>query len=247
MELSEDEFLGGRVKLYQPKKGYRISSDTVFLAASLPELKGQKIIDIGAGTGGILTFYKSRNACENICHALEIREDMIALARKNAEGNALRDKIKYFRGDLKDLPQEIQPNTYDHLVTNPPYYKEDAGMKSPFETKAAAHREENMDLKTWILSCLKLLKQRAYITLIHRTDRLGDILAAFEGKAGNIIIYPLWSDEYKGSKRIIIRARKSSLEPLTLKNGLTLHTSKGSFTQKAEDILRHNGFLDITQ
>jgi tRNA1(Val) A37 N6-methylase TrmN6 len=247
MELSCDEFLEGRAKLFQPKKGYRVSSDTVLLAATLAPMKGQKIIDIGAGTGGIMTFYKIRSLENNICHALELRDDMIELAQRNASVNGLADKITYYQGDLGAMPKDIEPNSYDHLVTNPPYLDQRTGSKSPYETKAAAHRDGDLDLKTWISCCLKLLKQRGYITLIHRADRLSDILAAFEGKAGDIIIYPLWSGEAKDPKRIIVRARKSSIAPLSLKNGLILHTSKGSFTDKAENILRHNGFLDISE
>ena len=86
-EITHDDFLGGKVKLQQPKKGYRISSDSVFLAASLAPKKGEKILDVGAGSGAILSCLLARISTEATYHGIELQDELIDLARKNGSDN----------------------------------------------------------------------------------------------------------------------------------------------------------------
>jgi len=84
------------------------------------------------------------------------------------------------------------------------------------------------------------------LTLVHRADRLDDIIAALHGKAGDIIVFPLWPAADKEARRVIIQARKGGRGNIILKPGLIMHTSDGTFTSEAEAILRHGAALDIT-
>ena len=117
---TKDDFLGGRIKIKQPKKGYRITSDTVFLAASIKLNKGDYILDVGAGNGGILSCIAARigNDTKNVkMHGIEVQPDLILLAKDNNK------EVTYFQGDLfKDI-EGCAPNSYHNVVTNPPYFE----------------------------------------------------------------------------------------------------------------------------
>lgn len=248
--VSRDDFLGGAIRLYQPEEGYRIATDTVFLAASIAYDKNDRILDMGAGTGGILSCLLSRTANEqegNIFHGIEMQPELLDLACRNTQENNFGDRIEYFSGDITDPPQSCEPNSYDHVISNPPYLKKNGATASPFETKAMAHMDSHIELRAWVHLCLRMTKPLGRLTLVHRADRLDDIIAALHGKAGDIIIFPLWSTRDKDARRVIIQARKGSKGIIALKPGLIVHTSDGTFTPEAEAILRHGAALDITK
>jgi len=246
--LSRDDFLGGAIKLYQPEEGYRIAADTVFLAASMTYHKKERLLDMGAGTGGILSCLLCRTTPEigaNIFHGIELQKELLDLAQRNALENGLGDNVAYFLGDIANPPAACLPNSYDHVISNPPYLKKNGSTASPFETKAVAHVDGAIQLEKWVHLCLRMLKPLGRLTLVHRADRLDDIIAALHGKAGDIIIYPLWSTINKDANRVIIRARKGGKGNIALKAGLIVHTSEGTFTKEAEAILRQGAALNI--
>ena len=83
------------------------------------------------------------------------------------------------------------------------------------------------------------------LTLVHRADRLADVLAALEGRAGEVVIFPLWPrNDGSAAKRIIVRARRGTAAPLRLARGLTLHEPDGGYTEEADRILR-GGSLEL--
>ena len=246
--ISQDDFLGGAIKLYQPEEGYRIATDTVFLAASIKYDSKDRILDMGAGTGGILSCLVARTeqmASGGIFHGIEMQQELLNIAKRNARENSLDNYIEYFSGNIASPPESCVPNSYHHVVTNPPYLKKNGSTASPYETKAVAHMDGQFELEKWIHLCLRMIKPLGYLTLVHRADRLDDIIAALHGKAGDIIVYPLWSTKGKEARRVIIQARKGGKGILALKSGLIVHTSDGTFTPEAEAILRHGAALNI--
>ncbi len=248
--ISRDDFLGGAIRLYQPEEGYRIATDTVFLAASITYEKNDRILDMGSGTGGILSCLLSRTvdgSAGNIFHGIELQGQLLDLARMNAADNGFGDRIEYFAGDIANPPHACEPNSYHHVISNPPYLKKNDATASPCETKAVAHMDSHIELKAWVHLCLRMLKPLGHLTLVQRADRMDDIIAALHGKAGDIIIFPLWSTMDKDARRVIIQARKGGKGIIALKPGLIVHTSDGTFTPQAEAILRHGAALNIAK
>lgn len=83
------------------------------------------------------------------------------------------------------------------------------------------------------------------MTLIHRADRLGDVLSALADRTGGVVVFPLWPGGGKPAKRVIVTARKGSAAPPTLLPGLVLHQSAGGYTEQAEAVLRHGAGLEL--
>ena len=236
------------MRLHQPRKGYRISMDTVHLAATLAPKPGERILDVGAGTGGILTCLAGRlgeASRDLVMHGLELQPLHVEFARANAALNGFDGRINCFEGDIAAPPAACEKNSYDHVVSNPPYYEKGAHSISPQENRALAHTDSHLTLGEWVVYCLKMVKPKGYLSLIQKAERLAEILSALQGRAGEIIVYPVWSREDSNAGRVIVRARKGSRAPLVLKHGLVVHTSDGGYTDRAEAVQRHGQTLDI--
>ena len=243
LDLTCDNFLGGRLTLNQPAKGYRVTSDSVFLAAALKLKNNDRVLDVGAGTGAILSCLcarKQKLPREVTLCGIEMQKGLLELADQNADEN-----IKYFEGNLFTNIDGIEPNSFHQVVSNPPYYNKGSVTASPYQTKALAHGKSMDDLKFWIDRCVRMLKPKGYITLVHRADRLDDILSALNDKCGSVIVYPLFSKQGEAANRVIIRAQKGAKGLLSLKSGLIVHKSNGDYSEEAENILRHAHELDI--
>ena len=127
-------------------------------------------------------------------------------------------------------------------MTNPPFIKAGQGRVSKHYARATANMESKLGLTDWINFCIRVVKTRGTITLIHRADRLEQILSAFNGKVGGLIIYPFWAGLEKVSglrpaKRVIVQGRKGINSPTTLTAGLLLHNIDGGYTEAAKNVL----------
>lgn len=232
-QLTQDDFLGGLIRIWQPKVGYRAATDPVFLAAAVSAKSGQKVLEIGCGAGTALSCL-----CQRVsgleAFGLEIQANYADLARRNAADNRL--KYSVFTGNLLDMPDPIRTSAFDHVFTNPPFYDASASSAPKDTGRDVAHRIGDASLEDWIAVGLRRLKPKGYFTIIHRAERLADILGALQGKAGDIRILPLCSREGRSAGRVIVRARKGAAGPLELLAPLILH--EGTAHSKDEDSFR---------
>lgn len=232
-----DKFLDGRIKLIQPSTGYRAGIEPLFLSASLHPKKHEKVLDVGCGVGTAAIALAFR--CPHVkVTGIEIQPDLCELALKNIQANNLIDRVNVVQADILCPPSLLKMNTFDQIMTNPPYYEDSRTQPSPFPGKAQANTE-TVDLSKWIKFCLKLLKPKGIFTMIHRAERLAEILTHLENQAGNTVVYPLWPSANKSARRIIIQARKDTGGELRLARGIVLHGGANKYTPEAEAILRH--------
>jgi len=243
-DVVQDRLLDGHVLLTQPRQGYRVAIDPVFLAAFLPLRPGQKLLDAGCGVGAVLLCLLHRQPDLHIV-GLE-REDLYAqLARKNSRDNGHHVPIvqaNFLASDIQTTLKEAlawEKVAFDHIVMNPPYLESFQATASPSALKNKAHIEEApQDLARWIGTAHKLLRFKGQLSLIHRADRLPQILAALTPAFGDISIVPLWPQAHKPAKRILISARRGVKSPAQMHPGLVLHHPDGRFTDQANHILR---------
>ena len=242
--FTEDALLGGRVRLRQPRDGFRAAIDSVLLAAATPAAAGDSVFEPGAGAGAAALCLARRIEGVRVI-GIELQSDLVRLAGDNARLNGLGDRFDVVVGDIAHPPPRIQPGGFAHAMMNPPHLVAERTHVSPLRRRASANTEGVSSLAMWLDAGLRMLVRGGTLTLIHRADRLDEILALLHGRAGEIVVFPLWPGPgVKPAKRVIVRARKETRAALRLAPGLVLHTGDGSFTAQADAVL-HGAALEI--
>ena len=244
LPYSEDTLLGGRVKLRQPRHGYRAAIDPVLLAAAVPAGDGDTVLDIGCGAGAASLCLAMRVEGSRIT-GIETQRDLVHLANDNVALNGFFGRFVAVQGDLLHPPPRLEPGSFAHVMANPPFLESGAASASPDAAKAAANIEGEADLAAWVRFALLMARPKGSITFIHRADRMEQLLAQLSGRAGEIVVFPLWPGQDKPAKRLLLRARKSVATPTRLTPGLVLHEADGRYTAAAEAVLRGGAALQL--
>ncbi len=239
---SDDALLGGRVRLMQPPDGYRAAIDPVLLAAATAAESGEHVLDVGVGTAAASLCLAARVAGVRIV-GLEKRAEVAAFARRNIALNGMQQQSQVVVGDLLRPPAALTPASFDRVMINPPYLKARAATAPPDPWKAAANVEGEATLAHWIAFAAAMLKGRGILTLVHRADRLDEIMALLHGRFGGVVLFPLWPKPDMAAKRVLIAAQRGGKGPARLAAGLVLHEADGSYTAAAQAVLRDGAAL----
>ena len=233
MEPTENALLGGRVRLLQPSRGYRIAVDAVLLAAAVEARAGERVLDLGAGVAAVGLCLAARvHGCTIV--GIELQPALAALAIRNADLNNTAGHVQTRVHDLADpLPGDLGP--FDHVATNPPYLAAAVADPSPNPSKALATVESSADLARWLEVATGALKPAGTLTAIHRSDRLEEIVGHLAALGwGDITVKRL-----PPAARVLIRARRAARLRRTEASPLVLHRASGGYTDEAEAVLRH--------
>lgn len=239
-DLREDALLGGRVRLWQPLRGYRAATDPVMLAAAVPARAGEEVLDLGCGTGAAGLCLAARVPGLRL-FGVELQADYADLARRNAGLNGAAFSIT--TGDLAHLPAPVLGLSFDHVMANPPFFAAADGSGAADPGRETAQRL-NTPLATWLDVALRRLKPKGTLTVINRIERLPEMLTALAGRAGDIAALPLAARAGRPAGRVILQARKGVRGPFRLLSPFILHEGPAhladadDFTQAATAVLR---------
>lgn len=231
IELQDDAFLGGQLVLAQPAYGYRAGMDALLLAASIEGAPGQHLMEAGCGAGhAVLAAAHRLEACRFT--GLERQAHLVQTAQANVLRNGMAGRVDIQEADcLQDGP------VFDGVFCNPPF-DETGRAQRPAASRAYAYLTETA-IDGWIKALANRLRGGAALTLIHRAHRLADLLSAFEGRLGGVEIFPVRPRADQPAKRVLIRARKGSRQPLRLYAGLDLHEEGPSgHSARAQELWR---------
>jgi tRNA1(Val) A37 N6-methylase TrmN6 len=244
LPLSEDSLLGGRVRLRQPVDGARASIDPVFLAAAIPVGPGELVLDIGCGTGAAMLCVAAREPqCRVV--GLERQRDLVRIAGDNVILNGMSQRVSVMVGDLLQPPPRISAGAFDHVIANPPYLERARANETAHPARAEATIEGDAELGDWIRFALAMAKPKGTVTFIHRADRIDAVLGQIAGRAGEVVVFPLWPGLGRPASRILVRARKQVASPARLAVGMVLHEADGRFSEAAEAVLRGGEGLQL--
>ena len=242
--LTEDALLGGRVRLRQPANGARIAIDPIFLAASIAAESHQLVLDAGCGVGAAALCLAARvPRCRVI--GLELQRDLVRLAGDNVALNGMSGRISVMVGDLLAPPPRLSPGMFDHVMANPPFIEQGRGTPAANPAKSAATIEGDASLGDWVRFALAMARGKGTVTFIHRADRLDGLLGHLAGRAGEIVVFPLWPAAGRPANRVLVRATKQVQTPARLMPGLVLHETDGRFSDAAEAVLRGAAALEL--
>lgn len=241
--LTDDAFLCGKLRLWQPRAGYRAATDPVLLAAAVPATAGDNVLDLGCGAGAAALCLAARVPGLALA-GLELQPAYAALARKNAARNGIA--IEVVEGDVARVPPALHRD-FDHVIANPPYYPA-GGTPSPLASRDLALRAAT-PVGDWIDAGLRRLRHGGWLTMILSTDLLPGALAALSPRGGSAAVLPLAPREGRAAPRVILQARKGGRAPFRLLPPFVIHAGpahdgdRESYTPSANAVLRGGGDL----
>jgi tRNA1(Val) A37 N6-methylase TrmN6 len=241
-ELTDDAFLNGRVRAWQPERGFRAGLDSVMLAAAVAATPRQHVCDLGAGAG-VAALCLAARVGELHVTGVEIDRDLADLARANAARNAAAASFDVVLADVLKRPRAIARQSFHHVVTNPPFHSVERGTRAPRADKARATSAPARALVEWLRFARALARPKGQVTAILPPEQLPLALEALSPRGLGVELIPLWPKEGAEAKRLIVRTRMNSNAPLRLLQGLVLHDEGGRPTAEAERVLRHGEAL----
>ena len=245
--FTEDAFLGGKLRLRQPKTGHRAGHDAMLLAAVTRAQAGNRVVDLGAGVGAAGLALASRVAGIELV-LVEIDSGLAALARDNAQANAIPAEII-----VLDVTSEapafaeagLRTDSVDVVLMNPPFNDSARHRASPDPSRASAHVASEATLERWIHASRRILKSGGILSLIWRADGLRDVLAALDRGFGSLEILPVHADAATPAIRVLVCAVKGGKAPLQMRAALLLKDESGLPNKQLQEILAGKEVLPL--
>lgn len=236
-EVVENALLGGRLRLLQPARGYRAGMDAALLGAALPAGPKDRVLEAGCGAGAVLLQIAER-CPDTRLSGLERDSAAADLARRNAILNTLDDRVEIMTGDVAGGFAALDRPPFDWAVSNPPFFDDATALRAPATAKRGAWIADD-GLEAWTDFLTRGVRDGGGIVVIHRADRLADLLALLGTRCGAFMIRPIQPFADQPAKRVLVRARRGGRAPLQLLPALILHDRSGAkHTPEADAILR---------
>ena len=241
-DTTENRILGGRIVLRQPRVGYRAGLDAALLAAAVELKPGERAIEAGCGAGGALLQAAARSPDASFV-GLERDSAVLGLAHVNIVLNGFGDRIEALHGDVALRLPALGGSAFDAAFANPPFFDDPNALRAPHPSKEGAWIADG-GLGAWTTFLLKVVKEGGRITVIHRADRLADLLAGLGEGGGSFRVRPIHPFADEPAKRVLVRAVKTGKAPLVLLPPLVIHDREGAkHTPEAEAIFRGEAAL----
>lgn len=246
MELLENERIDDLqykgLKLIQNKAGFCFGVDSVLLSDFAKGIKKNTIVvDIGTGTGIIGLLLCKKTELKKI-YGIEIQREVAEMAKRSIALNNLSDKFEIINTDINDIFAFLEPNSIDSIVTNPPYKKVNTGVINEAEKQMISRHEIKCTLEDIIEKSSKLLKDKGELYMVHRAERLADImciLRKYRLEPKNIRF--VHSKIGEKPNLILVKAVKFANEFLKIDKPLVIYDENGEYTQEINDIYGRNG------
>lgn len=240
--LTEDAFLGGRLRVLQPEKGFRAGIDSVFLAAAVPCAAGEAVFEAGTGPGVAALCLLARNPGVSLT-GVEAATRYAMICEENAKRNNVQDRLRVIHADVREAMRRDHvgmpaPGSFAHAMVNPPFFDEGKSTPSPNLLKSQAHAFGPEDLEVWVKLLHAMLSPRGSVTIVHRADSLGLLLESMRNRFGDIRVAPLFPRRGAVASRILVQGIKGSRAPLQILPGIVLHGDGNGFTPEADAVLR---------
>ena len=226
------------LKIVQNTEWFKFSLDSVLLANFVTiNARIKKIMDLGTGNAPIPLILSTRTNAQ--IYGVEIQKGSYDLAVKSININKLDNKITILNEDIKNIGNLFETDTFDVITCNPPYFKIGGGsIVNNNDYKTIARHELLMTIEDILRVSKKLLKNNGVLSIIHRPERLLEILdkmRSFNIEPKRIcFIYPKIDSD---SNMVLIEGTKNGKEGLKILPPLFVYDNKGNYTQKVKEML----------
>lgn len=225
------EFKG--LKIIQNPDGFCFGIDSVLVSDFAKDIKkNSKVIDLGTGTGIIATLLCGKTELSKIV-GVEVQEEVCDMARRSIQLNKLENKFEVINENITNLKNIYKRGDFDVVVTNPPYKKVDTGIKNEKEKKLISRHEVKASLEEFIKISNYLLKDKGDFYMVHRPDRLVDILTTMrQNKIEPKILRFVAPNKNKVPNLILIKGVKNGRPFLKMQEVLYIYDEQGNYTDE---------------
>lgn len=228
-----DDLQFQELKLIQNKKGFCFGIDSVLLSDFAKEIPtNAKVLDLGTGNGIISVLLCGKTSLSKI-YGIEIQKDVAEIAKRNSCLNHLENRFEVIHTNIKDLPSMFDKCSFDAIVSNPPYKKNQSGLKNESKTKLIARHETEASLEDFISVSSQLLNSNCSLYMVHRPERLTDLfylLRKYHLEPKKLRLVHSYS--HQKPKLILIKATKNANSFLNIEEPLVIYNASGSYTDE---------------
>jgi len=245
-KLTRDAFLGGRLTVSQPQKGFRAGLDSVLLGAAVSE-RSRRLLDLGAGAG-TASLVAMAHLRELSATLVESDPAMAALAASNLSTNGVAERGRVLALDVT-APGRVRAaaglasDHFSSVIANPPFFDPGRGS-APSAARSNARHMDDDALDRWVKAAATHAAPDGEVIFIHVAEALPLLVPAFSQRFGAVTVLPLLPREGEPTSRILVRGTKGSRAPFRLLAARVLHEPEGrAFRPEFDAIFRGQGRL----
>ncbi len=222
--------------IIQSEKGFRYGMDAVLLSGYASVRSGEKVLDMGTGTGILPILLAAKTPGESFT-GLEIQEESACMARRSVAYNGLQDRIRIVTGDIKEAAAVFGPASFDVVVSNPPYMTGNHGLLNAEQSRAIARHEVLCTLEDLVRETARVLTSRGRFYLVHRPFRLAEIISVL--KAYHLepkrmrLVYPYVDKE---PNMVLLEACRGGNPRIQVEKPLIVYEKPGVYTDEIREI-----------
>ena len=228
-----DDLQLNNLKIIQNKDGFCFGIDAVLLSDFAKDIRNNStVLDLGTGTGIIGILLCAKTKLSKI-YGIDIQKDVCDMAFRSIKLNNLEDKFEIINTNIKDLQNIFEESSFEAIVSNPPYKKDNSGLKNESETKLISRHEITASLEDFISVSSKLLKNNGSIYMVHRPERLSDLfylLKKYNLEPKKLRLVQSYQDSKP--KLVLIKATKNAKSFLNIEEPLIIYNKDGSYTDE---------------
>lgn len=245
MEIKENERIDdlelNGLKIIQNKEGFCFGIDSILLSDFAKEIKsGSTVLDLGTGTGIISILLCGKTQLKQII-GVEIQKEVAEMAQRTIKLNKLEKRFKVINENILNLNNIYQNQTFDAIVTNPPYKKKNSGIINQNEKKIISRHEITATLEDFIKISKDLLKDKGSFYMVHRPERLTDIIYLMRKyKIEPKVIRFVCPNINKDPNLVLIKGIKNAQSFINIKRDLIVYKENGKYTDEILKIYNKN-------
>lgn len=221
------------LKMIQNKEGFCFGIDSILLSDFARNIrKGTKVLDLGTGTGIIATLLCEKTELSEIT-GIEVQEEVYDMAKRSIQLNHLEDRFKIIQDNILNLNKYFEKNTFDAIVTNPPYKKKETGIQNEDTRKLISRHEIEASIEDFVKISKEMLKDKGEFYIVYRPERLVDLLSIMrKNKIEPKKIRFVYSNIQAVSKLVLVQGVKNAKPFLKLEPNLYIYDEKGNYTDE---------------
>lgn len=241
MEIKKDERIDDlgikNLKIIQNKKWFCFGIDSVLLANFAKNIKKDSyVLDLGTGSGIMPTLLCGKTELKKVV-GIEVQKDVCDMAKRSIELNKINEKFEIICDSILNLNKYFEKQTFDVVITNPPYKKKNTGIINPDEPKMIARHEITANLEDFIRVAKDLLKDKGEFYMVHRPERLVDIFELMRKyKIEPKEIRFIFSNKNEEPKMVMIKGVKNAKSFLKIYPNLYIYEEDGKYTEEIKNI-----------